>query len=180
MTIIVPNHNEPNIEKMASLTRKLFPEAQLILSDDLEGVGKGWAFREGLKKSKSLPIILIDGDLDIHPSEIYKLLVYQTDIVVGKKEAPQNWKRRLVTKLSRWYIRVLFGIKVDTQTGLKLFNYKPDFKTNGWAFDIEILYKAKGKSIAEVPIHATVSDSKTLKDLWTTFVDSLKIRFSQS
>jgi len=185
MTIIIPNKNEPNIEIMANAVRKLFPEAQLILSDDLEGVGKGWAIREGLKRADSLPVIFIDGDLDIKPLEISRVLAFSPryfgfDVVVGKKEMPQNWKRRLITRLSRRYIRFMFGLKVDTQTGLKLFYYKPDFKTNGWACDIEMLYKAKkmGKKIHEVPIHATVSDSKTLKDLWTTFVDSLKIRFS--
>ncbi len=76
-------------------------------------------------------------------------------------------------------VRFMFGIGVDTQTGIKAFNYKPEWKTDSWAFDIEILYNAKkmGKEMIEVPIKAIVSDTKTFGDIWKTLIDSLKIRF---
>jgi glycosyltransferase involved in cell wall biosynthesis len=181
MTIIIPNFKEPNILKMILSVQNYFPLAQVVVANDLDGRGKGWALREGLRLAKHKRIVFIDGDLDIHPTEIFKLLPYadKFDIVVGKKELPHGLKRKVVTFFSRLYIRLMFGICCDSQTGLKIFNYKPDFKTDSWACDIEIMYKAikSGKTIKEVPIHATVSDSKTLKDLWTTLKDSLNIRF---
>lgn len=181
MTIIIPNHNEPNIHILMRSVSRMFPDAQVIVANDYLGIGKGWALRQGLGQGVSLPIVFIDGDMDILPYEINKLLPYapQYDIVVGRKELPRSLKRRIVTILSRLYIRLVFGLKVDTQTGLKLFNYKPEWTIDGWGFDIAILYSAKkqGKSMIEVPIRATVSDSKTLKDIWRTLLESLKTRY---
>ena len=39
--------------------------------------------------------------------------------------------------------KILFMIWEDSQTGIKGFNYRPDWVTNGFAYDIEILAKAK-------------------------------------
>jgi len=53
--------------------------------------------------------------------------------------------RRIITFLSRLWIKTIFGIPVETQTGIKLFDMYaiPKFETKGFAFDIEILFKAK-------------------------------------
>jgi hypothetical protein len=65
----------------------------------------------------------------------------------------------------------------DTQTGIKGFRYKPEWVSNTFAFDIEILAKAKKdkKSIIEIPIRAIVSDKKNCNIIWETFIDSIKI-----
>ena len=182
MSIILPNKNEPNIETMTGVLAQTYPRAEIIIVNDPSGKGKGWATRRGVEAASGWPLIFIDADLDIDIYEIVKLLPHlkHYDIVVGKKALPKNLKRRLLTFLSRFYIRLLFGLKIDTQTGLKIFSYKPTWKTDGWAFDIEILYRAKkmGKTMVEIPIEANVSDSKTLKEIWKTLIDSLKIRFS--
>jgi glycosyltransferase involved in cell wall biosynthesis len=184
LSIILPNKNEPRVIEFGQKIRDCFPTAQIIISDDPSGKGKGWALRNGLKKATGNIIAFMDADGDINPEELFKLLPHLAthNIVVGKKELPKSFKRKVVTFLSRCFIRILFGLMCDTQTGLKVFDYKPEFNTDSWACDIEILYKAKrdGKTIKEVPIHATVSDSKTLKDIWITLIDSLKIRFSAS
>ena len=181
MSIILPNKNEPNIEVICGVLRHSYPRAEILIVNDPTGKGKGWALRQGVEKATGWPLIFIDADLDIDIYEITKLLPHLAhyDIVVGKKDLPRGFKRRLLTLFSRLYIRLLFGISVDSQTGLKIFNYKPEWKSDSFAFDIEILYKAKkmGKTMIEIPIKATVSDSKTLKDIWTTFKDSLRIRF---
>jgi len=182
LSIILPNHNEPNLEIMIRELSRLYPEAQIIVSNDPNGRGKGWAVWQGRTQVASYPVIFLDADGDISPYEIEKLLRYagQYDIVVGKKQLPKNFFRKLLTLFSRLFIRMLFGIKVDTQTGIKLFNYLPDWSCDGWAFDIEILYRAKkfGKTMKEVPIIARVSDNKSLKDIWTTLKDSIGIRYS--
>jgi glycosyltransferase involved in cell wall biosynthesis len=181
VSIVLPNKNEPNIEVINGVLTHTYPRAEIIIVNDPTGKGKGWAVRQGVEKASGWLLIFIDADMDINPYEITKLLPHLAnyDIVVGKKDLPKNFKRKLLTKLSRLYIRLLFGIKVDTQTGIKVFNYKPEWTSDGWAFDIEILYKAKkmGKTMVEIPIKANVSDSKTLKDIWTTLLDTIKIRF---
>jgi cellulose synthase/poly-beta-1,6-N-acetylglucosamine synthase-like glycosyltransferase len=154
---------------------------QIVVCNDRYGQGKGWALREALKEAKGDKIIFIDGDGDISPQEINKVLIYlsQYDVVVGKKALPSRWDRKLLTFLSRFYIRLMFGFEEDSQTGLKGFNYKPSWTCDGFAFDIEILWKAKKmeKSIIEIPIRAIVSDTKSLKTIWRTLWESLVIRF---
>lgn len=181
MTIILPNHNEPNIENLVKQICYYYPEAKVIVSNDPTGRGKGWALRKGLEEVGTFPLVFMDGDMDIDPYEITKLLPHleHYDVVVGKKDLPVKFKRRLVTYLSRVWIKLLFGLNLDSQTGLKVFKYRPSWNTDSWAFDIEILYKAKKDKLKmiEIPIKATVSDSKSLKDIWITLKDSLKIRF---
>ncbi len=183
-SIILPNHNEPNLDFMIRKLSRLYPEAQIIVSNDPNGRGKGWAVWQGMTQVVSCPVIFLDADGDISPYEIEKLLPYadKYDIVVGKKQLPENYFRKLLTLLSRLFIRMLFGIKVDTQTGIKLFNYKPDWSCDDWAFDIEILYRAKkfGKTMKEVPVIARISGNKNFKDIWQTLIDSIKIRYSLS
>jgi len=181
LSVIIPSYNEPNIhEFVEEIDALIFPE-QIIVCNDRYGRGKGWSLREAIQEAKGDYILFIDGDRDIKPYEINKLLPYmfQYDIVVGRKELPIRKDRKILTFLSRLYIKYMFGLNVDTQTGIKCFNYKPKWTTDGWSFDLEILYKAKqmGKSMIEIPILATVTDTKSGKDIWLTLLSSLKIRF---
>lgn len=182
VSVIVPTHNEPHRHIIIGRIEALMGHGdEIIAYNDAKGRGKGFAIRQGLKRAKSDYYIFIDGDGDIDPRQITKIMYYLKagyDVVVGKKELPHKLGRKILTYASRIWIRLLFGIKVDTQTGLKGFNYKPKWVTDGWAFDMEILYKAKkaGKSMMEVPVHATISSGKSWKDIWSTLVDTVKIR----
>jgi glycosyltransferase involved in cell wall biosynthesis len=179
LTVLLPSHNEPYIHELMDKVEHETCAKQIVVFNDRYGQGKGLALREALKEAKGDYFVFLDGDGDITPYEINKLLLYlnEYDVVVGRKQPCGSWKRRLLTKLSRLYIRIMFGIGVDTQTGIKVFNYKPEWCANGWAFDIEILAKAKksGKRIIEVPITARISDSKGIKVVWNTLLESLII-----
>lgn len=182
VSVIVPTHNEPQRDLIVRrIVAQMGEGDEIIAYNDAKGRGKGFAIRQGLKCAKSDFYIFIDGDGDIDPRQISKILYYLKagwDVVVAKKELPQRLGRKILTYASRLWIYLLFGYKVDGQTGLKGFNYKPKWDTDGWAHDMEILYKAvkDGKHIMEVPIHATVSSGKSIKDIWSTLVDSIKIR----
>ena len=184
VSVIVPTHNEPHRKSVIGRIKAQMGQGHDIIAyNDAEGKGKGFAIREGLKCAKSDYYVFIDGDGDIDPRQISRVVYFLRagyDVVVGKKELPQRISRMILTYASRLWIRMLFGIKVDTQTGLKGFNYKPEWTTDGWAFDIEILYKAKkdGRIMAEVPVHAIVSSKKSMKDIWSTLVDTVKIRMA--
>lgn len=182
LSIIIPNRTEPNIVKLIDDIEKMGIANQIIISTDRESKGKGWAIREALKQAEGNYIIFIDGDYDIHPSQITKLLEFlpKYNVVVGRKRIVYlPLKRKIITILSRIYIKLLFGITVDTQTGIKAFDYKPEFALDGYSFSMEILNNAKklGKTMIEVPIEATVTDSKGVKVLWHTFKDSLRVKF---
>jgi hypothetical protein len=181
ISIIIPSRLEPNILKLVDQIEHDICPNQIVICNDRYGQGKGWALREALKEATGDKFIFIDGDYDIQPEEINKIIVYlnQYDVVVGNKGLPKRLDRKILTVLSRLWIRFLFNLCDDTQTGIKGFNYRPEWQTDNWAFDMEILYKARkmGKSMIEIPVRATVSDSKSLKDIWLTFIESIKIRF---
>lgn len=182
LSIIVPNKDEPNIQKFIAGLEALRYRSEIIVSRDRDGKGKGWAIRQALLQAKGDYFVFVDGDYDIAPSEINKLICYmkQYDVIVGRKRILYvPFTRKLITIFSRLYIKVLFNIGVDTQTGIKLFNYKPEFKTDGFGCDIEILYKAKkaGKKMIEIPVEAKISKKKGWHDLCKTLKESLIIKF---
>jgi glycosyltransferase involved in cell wall biosynthesis len=186
ITIIIPNHNEPRINETVFTLCSRFPGIEIIVITDHEGRGKGWAIREGFKKVQTSIFGYIDGDMDIHPRMINRLMPYleDYDIVVGKKRLSGSLGRRILTFLSRIYIKVLFNLDVDTQTGIKLFKTcaVKYWKTDGWAFDIEILAQAKrdGFSMIEVPVDAIVSKKMPFKSILGTFKDTIRIWYDRN
>lgn len=180
LSIIIPSAREENISDMLAATEQEFPGAQIIVSTDRQRKGKGWAVREGLSRATGDIIAFIDGDLDIHPRMIRRLLPHleEFDIVVGKKDTRANIMRYIITLLSRLYIWFMFRIPVDTQTGVKVFkrDHIPTWETNNFAFDIEILAKAAGSKMFEVTIDAKRSKGMRFRSVFSTLLETFKIR----
>lgn len=182
LSIILPSYREPRAYETLRITRELFPDAQIIISPDNVGRGKGWAVRKGLLASLGDIIVFLDGDMDIHPRMIKRLLPFleDYDIVVGTKTLKGiTLHRKLITLASRIYIKLLLWLDVDTQTGIKAMRRDavvPWICTN-FAFDMEFLYisKKRGLKLIEVPIEAVVSKSKGLKVIWVTLLESFRI-----
>jgi len=182
LTILIPNKTEENIDNMLNETESLFPEAQIIICTDRECHGKGWAVREALSQATGEVICFIDGDMDIHPRMISRLLPHlsEFDVVVGKKDTRSKTARWVLTILSRIYIRMMFGIPVDTQTGIKVFSRHvlPEWKCDSFAFDIEILYKIKkqGVRMFEVTIESKTTKRMKLSSILKTLIETIKIK----
>ena len=184
ISIIIPNAKEERIHEVIDEIEKALcnMEIEIIIAVDRDRRGKGWAVREAFKRSRGDLVVFIDGDMDIHPRMIRRLLphINEFDIVVAKKDLSGHWSRRIITILSRLFIYTLFGIKVDTQTGLKVFEREaiPEWKTDGFAFDIEILAKAKraGCRMYEITIDAQIIRKMKAVSLWKTLIETLKIR----
>ena len=185
LSILIPCKEEPKIHLMVEKTAKCFPEAQIIVCNDRLGHGKGWAVRQALAEATGEYIAFIDGDLDIHPRMLERLIPFleDYDIVVGKKNVRRSFSRRIITRLSRLYIRLLFGFDFDTQTGIKIFHRYAllPWKSDSFIFDLEILVKArsKGLQMAEVPVevtdHGSSSKPMRLANIFRTFKESLII-----
>ena len=185
ISIIVPTRNPSHLKELQDSFEKLFVGLQVIISLDQDGKGKGWALRQGLERATGNAIGFIDSDMDIDPRMLLRLLSFLVDydIVVGKKSLGKVlFTRKIVTFLSRIYIKLLFGVNVDTQTGIKLFRRSalPTWETDGFGCDLEILAKAKraGKTMIEVPIEARISERTTCRAILRTLRESLRIRFS--
>lgn len=182
LSIIIPNHNEPKIGYFVRSVIRCFPEAEVIVVEDIDGLGKGWAIRKGVERAHGNVICFIDGDGDIHPSMINRLLPFidYYDIVVGRKDTRGFFMRSLITFFSRIYIKIVFNLDVDTQTGVKIFRDYTLFpwNCNNFAFDIEILAKAKkaGYSMVEVPVSAYIRRHVSVRSIWNTLVSTLRIK----
>ena len=183
ISIIMPSHN-CDTQKFMQEVEDALPniDLQLIGCNDRRAEGKGWAVREALTQATGTVIVFLDGDGDIAPRMIKRLLPYlqDYDIVCGTKPISGLWSRRLLTYWSRLYIALLFGVKCDTQTGLKAFRRYAltDWYSNGWLFDLEILSVAKQKKMTmiEVPIEYTPSNKPMkLKSIWKTFKESVTL-----
>ncbi len=143
---------------------------QLALLSLPKNQGKGAAVRAGVERSIGEVILYLDADLATHPSEFKKFLpaLQENDIVIGSRTAPgsvisrrQPFYRVLLGKLFnklavRWYLKLPYN---DTQCGFKTFHKKikqmfNDITSNGWAFDVEFLVRAKRENlrIAEIPV----------------------------
>lgn len=183
ISFIIPCRNEPLIHNVVEIIEELYPGSEVIISSDRESRGKGWAVKQAVPITKNNIICIIDGDLDINPCMLDRLIPFLAyyDIVVGKKVATGGLSRKILTILSRLYIRLLFNISVDTQTGIKLFRRYAllDFYTNSFAYDIEILYRAKlcKFTMCEIPVVAYISDKMPIKSIIKTLLDSWRIRW---
>ena len=97
-SILIPIHNEVNHIPLLLKSLKVFKDGghEIIIIDDgsddgslnilescqniklieiTKNKGKGHAVKEGLKRAKYKKVIIFDGDLEIHPSEISKLMI---------------------------------------------------------------------------------------------------------
>jgi len=186
LSVLIPNKgvSREQTDKFIDLVEKELSGVvgQIIVAFDAEGKGKRWAIREALSAATGDAIAFLDADRDIHPKMLRRLIPFleDYDIVVGSKAVTDSpLHRKIITHLSRLYIRLVFGIKVDTQTGLKLFRREAlhSWETNGFAFPIEILKKAKELKLrmVEVPIEVSIKDKMSLKMVIKTFLESIRI-----
>ena len=132
--------------------------------------GKGAALRAGFDASTGEYVMLLDGDLDIHPKQtpwfFDQMVSKGADIVIGSKRHPRSvvqypWHRRLVSWVYFTLVRIFVGLPItDTQTGMKLFRREVLGEALGrmlvktYAFDLELLAIAhqRGAKIAEAPV----------------------------
>lgn len=125
-------------------------------------LGKGSAIKQGFNSSKGEYLVFIDGDLEYDPAMIPVLVKKFSDgfdVVIGKRKIQNRSLLRWMLSIFFHYIqKVRFGLDYDTQAGLKAITRsawkKLRIDSNGWEFDLELLYKSKKLkyNISEVPI----------------------------
>lgn len=154
--------------------------------------GKGSAVFYGIKKSRGDEIAIIDADLEYDPKEIKPMLekLKDADIVISERQRKDVFYRQLLMYLFRFLTGFLFGLWMDTQSGLKVINKKTakkvKIKSLGWAWDVDLLYQCKklGLKIAKHKIVFTrrkkgKSKIHPIKTSVEMFFDLLKIRFGK-
>ncbi|MDB4977892.1 MAG: hypothetical protein JWM56_78 [Candidatus Peribacteria bacterium] len=124
--------------------------------------GKSYSLIEGFRRAKGDVIAMIDGDLQYPPEAIPAMVrtLQKVDIVVAKRMRFKTSRlRNTLSYLFRLVFgRILLGLNVDVQSGLKVFRKEildtVELKTSAWGFDYQFLYKARrmGYTVGEKEI----------------------------
>ncbi len=170
--ILVVDDNSPDgtaayIEKLMQSNVKI----HLIKRDYKMGLGTAYltGFKYALEKSFDY-IFEMDADFSHDPKEIVNFLkvIKNYDLVLGSRYISGvnvvNWpmSRLILSYLANIYTKIITGLHIkDATGGYKCFRRKvleaidlDKIKSNGYAFQIEVTFKAwkKGFKIKEIPI----------------------------
>src|SRR3990167_3737499 len=182
LSIILPSRSEPEIQAFLKEVEAKLPVTEIIVSNDQESRGKGRVIREALKHAKGDQIAFLDGDGEIPARMLLRLLPFleDFDVVVGSKRITNApLRRKIMTHVTRIWFRFLYGLQVDTQTGIKLFRREAILSSpwisDSFVFDVEVLYniQSKGFRIIEVPIECEIRRQLPFKTIWNVFRDSV-------
>ena len=197
--IVVPNGCTDRTTEIVDDYCDKFPQ---VRSESFEEkLGKGGALIKGLGMACGDIVAFVDADGATTPKELHKLIkgIEGVDGVIGSRWLPgsnilakQPLMRRIASRGFNLLVRLLFGLPYkDTQCGAKVFKRYAiaqtidDLETPGFAFDVDLLYKAKKKGfvIKEAPIVWEDKLDSTL-DLKTAipnmFLALIKLRLSNS
>ena len=164
-----------------------------------KNVGKGYAIRKGVLKSKKKWILICDVDMSVKPDQVdiwwKKKFILKNNVAYFASRKHSSSKiessiiRRFLGIFFNIIIYLLFNIKIkDTQCGFKLFNKtyaKSIFKkisSYRFSFDVELvlLLNKKKIEIKELPtnwVHKTGSKLSIFYDIPLMFFDILRIKF---
>lgn len=162
--------------------------------------GLGGAIVEGLKASRGDLVFVMDADLSHDPKFIPSFIKKSKeglDIVVGSRRIEGGkvigWGvyRKMVSRIANSIGRLGSGLKIsDITSGYRLYRKTviesldfQNFKTSGYAFQIEVLSKAlnMGFRIGEVPIvfydRAKGKSKLSKKDIFEFLMTSVRLGF---
>lgn len=165
-------------------------------------LGLGSAYLTGFKKALSLGadyIFEMDADFSHDPDDIPRMLsaAQDADLVIGSRKIAGGkiigwgWWRKFMSNGAMWLSRLLLGLKVrDVTAGFRCFKRRVletiplnEIKSNGYAFQEELLYRTQkmGFTISEIPvtfIDRQEGKSKlSKKDIFEFFLIITKLKF---
>ena len=117
--------------------------------------GKAQSIIQGFNAAKSNFICMIDADLQYPPEDISKmvnkLIDNNADVALSQRNKSDAGKLRNVMSsvFNFVFVRSLFGINYDTQSGLKVFRRHTydgmELRPSQWSFDLEFIVAALQK-----------------------------------
>lgn len=159
------------IERCSALCKDRATTIQMLRRGAKKGLGSAYiaGFRWALKRNYQY-IVQMDADLSHDPVYLPPLLatLQKADFVVGSRYVAsggvRNWNpiRRLISRMGCWYANAILGWQIrDFTGGYNAWQKKvlqsidlEHIHTNGYAFQIEMKYRAlkKGFDVKELPI----------------------------
>src|SRR5581483_9604963 len=174
--VLIVDDNSPDgtsdiVRELQAKEDPTYSHIHLLTRPGKMGLGTAYVtgFKYGLKERYDY-IFEMDADFSHEPREIPTFLreITKYDLVIGSRYIPgaqvQNWPRRrlLLSYNANVYARMVTGIPVrDATGGFKCFRRAvleaidlDDIRSNGYAFQIEMNFRAwrKGFRIKEIPI----------------------------
>jgi dolichol-phosphate mannosyltransferase len=172
--ILVVDDSSPDgtAQKVRDLKSRSYPHTLFLLSrDSKQGLGTAYikGFQWGLAKEYGL-FVEMDADFSHKPKYLPPMIeqTRQYDFIVGSRYIPgggvKGWGplRKLISMGGSLYARVILGLPIQDLTGgFNLWTRSvldhldlDDIRSEGYAFQIELKYKAfsKGFSWSEYPI----------------------------
>jgi dolichol-phosphate mannosyltransferase len=171
--VLVVDDNSPDgTGTLADSLAAELPYVDVLHRDRKEGIGRAYlaAFPHALAAGAEY-VVEMDCDFSHDPAVVPRLIEaceQGADVALGSRYVPgggtTNWSavRRFISRGGSVYARVFLGVPVrDLTGGFKCFRRAvleaidlEDVTTNGYAFQIELTYRAlrKGFRVVEVPI----------------------------
>jgi putative flippase GtrA len=149
-TLVIDDHSNDDTVMIAQdvISEQGLPARVMIKKGKL---GKSYSLMEGFAAARYPVLAMIDGDLELPPESLPKMIdmLGDYDVVVGRrlnyqKNNPLRKQASVVFNLI--FMQFLLGINVEAQTGIKVFwkhVYESTDVTSGrWSFDMEFIAKA--------------------------------------
>ncbi|MCO6429596.1 MAG: glycosyltransferase family 2 protein [Deltaproteobacteria bacterium] len=186
--IVVDDGSSDETQELVGRLARLRPQIRIIRHETNRG--KGHAVRSGVLAAQGKRVLFADADGATPAAELHRLsqaLDQGADVAIGSRAVFAE-DVRVSTWFHRKYLGRFFNLIVniliipgiaDTQCGFKLFtNSAGKFlfsfsRSEGFSFDVEILYLAKraGLSVREIPVNWTnIPGSKV-----NVIIDGLKM-----
>jgi dolichyl-phosphate beta-glucosyltransferase len=166
--VVDDGSNDKTVEIVENFS---FDKKEIRILKHEKNMGKGAAVKTGILNAKGELILFTDADLSTPIEEFEKLkneIENGYDIAIGSRGLkdskiviPQPFYRRIIGRIFPLLVRLLvINDFKDTQCGFKLFKKEvgkkifSQLKTNGFAFDVEVLARGKKENfkIAEVGV----------------------------
>ncbi len=172
--LIIDDNSPDNTAEIVQLLQLKYPD-RLYLEQRKGKLGLGTAYIHGFQwaLARSYQFIFeMDADFSHNPADLHKLydacannsadVAVGSRYVIGGNVKNWTWERIILSYGASWYVRLITGMPVRDSTAgficykrvvLETLNLQ-DINVTGYAFQIEMKYKAwkKGFYIAEIPI----------------------------
>ena len=169
--IVVVCDGKDDTAKLARQWASLHPRLKVVVYQAYFRLGKGGAFKEGVKRTKGDQIFLVDADFPVLTGFVkyFSNILDMTDLAcltgsrysAGSIYHNQAFGRKILSGGYRRLANWLFKLDVrDFQCGFKAFKREPllkvlpDLKCEGFAFDVELLLRLQKAYyiVAECPV----------------------------
>jgi len=146
--IFIDDHsNDDTCEHLVALALQ-DPHIKVFLKRGKKG--KAWSILEGIEYAQYDILVMIDADLQYPPEAIPEMIeqIDKADIVVANRTTHHtNNQRSFLSKtFNLLFGKILLGMNVDVQSGLKVFKkevfHNLILNPTKWGFDYEFLFKA--------------------------------------